>query len=76
MIEFGEFAAIVAPRCGLRVREKHTGIEGVVFAVTTHLHRSPECAVIRDGVNHDGAPWELQWFDMDRLTVIALGGDA
>lgn len=61
---------MVAPRLGVRVREKYTGIEGVVVAITEWLHRSNEAAVARDGVDHNGAPWDLQWFDTDRLTVI------
>jgi len=61
---------LIAPRLGSRVREKYTGIEGVVVAITDWLHRTKEVAVMRDGVNHDGTPWNLQWFDMERLTVI------
>lgn len=53
---------------GTRVHDCHTGINGIAVAFTHWHYRTSEVAVIRDGVDSDGRPWELLWFDMSRLS--------
>jgi len=57
-------------RLGSRVRDTVTGFEGVAVARTEWVHG---CA--RYGVEatelHDGKPIEAQWFDEQRLSLVA-----
>lgn len=56
------------PEIGNKVIDKTTGIEGEVIAITEWKYRSPEIAVVREGVDHNGVPWELHWCDMARVS--------
>ena len=55
---------------GDRVVERYSQIKGTVVAMTTWKYRTSEIAIMRDGVNNDGTPWDLFWCDIDRVAVI------
>lgn len=60
---------------GTRARDKMTGIDGILIAKTTWLDRSDEAAIQRDGVDHDGAPWQVHWFPWSRLEYLRSAGE-
>lgn len=55
---------------GSMARCKVTGIEGRIVAETRHLHRPPEYAIERRGVDNDGHPWPLHWVNFYDLRSV------
>lgn len=57
-------------RLGSNAVDSATGIEGVLVAVTQWFDRSDEAAILRRGVDRDGAPWSLHWFPISRCHLL------
>lgn len=55
---------------GASVKDRETGIDGVLIARTEWFDRSTEVAILRHGVNHDGLPWDVFWFPESRLVKL------
>ena len=55
---------------GSRVRDRYTGLEGVAFARARWAHESGTICV-QPLELRKGKPIDKQWFDEDRLTVLA-----
>ncbi len=53
---------------GLRVRDRVTGIEGVVTSVCFDLYGCIQ-AILNRGLDKDGKPHESFWYDISRLEV-------
>ena len=51
----------ISPALGTRARDCATGIEGTVVCHEFWLDRSARFAIQRDGVDHNGQPWDLHW---------------
>jgi hypothetical protein len=58
---------------GDRVRERYTGIEGIVIAITHWITSCDHIGVKREGLDKDGKPYELLWFDEPNVEVIRAG---
>lgn len=56
---------------GDRAREKITGIEGIVTGITHWLTGCDHIAIKRPGIDKDGKPWELLWFDEPNVELVA-----
>lgn len=54
---------------GLRVRDRVTGLSGVVASVTFDLYGCIQ-AIVNPGMDKDGKLQETQWFDVNRLEVL------
>lgn len=52
---------------GQSVREKVTGIEGFVLAVSFDLYGCVQAEVKPVGTKSDGKPWDSAWYDVSRL---------
>lgn len=55
---------------GDRVREKLSGVEGVVIGITHWITSCDHIGVKRQGVDQNGKPWELLWFDEPHIEVL------
>lgn len=55
------------PILGEQARDRLTGITGVFIAFTDWHDRSAECAILREGCDADGKPFEPHWFPLSRL---------
>lgn len=55
---------------GLRVKDRVTALEGVVTVVTFDLFGCIQ-ACINPGIDKDGKPRELNWYDVSRLEVLS-----
>ena len=55
---------------GAKARDRLTGIEGVLIAITTWHDRSNECAIQRTGLDADGHAYDLHWCPQSRLEVM------
>ena len=55
------------PRLGARVRDRATGIDGTLVAVTSWFDRSDEAAIFRLVLDADGRPWPIHWLPAARL---------
>lgn len=53
---------------GYRVKDKVTGVEGVIESVCFDLYGCVVATVNR-GIDKDGAPTESRWYDVKRLMV-------
>lgn len=51
---------------GMAVFDNATGIDGVLVALTHWFDRSDEAAIMRLGVDADGAPWPIHWIPVSR----------
>jgi len=49
------------PSLGSHTRDRATGIEGTVICHEVWLDKTPRVAIQRDGVDHNGQPWDLHW---------------
>lgn len=58
------------PTLGSRVSEQFSGIDGTVVAVEIWMHGINRCAIARDGVDHNGQPWDLFWCDVSRVEEV------
>lgn len=56
-------------KLGLRVKDRVTGVEGVVVSVSFDLYGCVQ-AIVNRGVDKDGKPFEHAWFDIARLAVL------
>ncbi|OJY68677.1 MAG: hypothetical protein BGP16_05425 [Sphingobium sp. 66-54] len=65
--------SIATINLGDRVRDKITGVEGIVIGITDWLTACRHIGVKREGVDKDGKPWEMMWFDEPNVTVIQPG---
>ena len=54
---------------GARVKCAASGVVGQIVARTEWAWRTPEVAVVRDGCDADGKPWDLLWLDDGRVNV-------
>jgi len=54
---------------GMRVRDRVTGLEGVVTSVSFDLYGCVQ-TIVNPGRGTDGKPMELVWFDIARLEII------
>ena len=55
---------------GTKVKDRLSGVVGVIVARTEWLYRSPEVALARDGCDADGRPWDLMWLDEGRVSIV------
>lgn len=55
---------------GLRVRDRVTGLEGVVASVTFDLYGCIQ-AIVNPGLDKDGKQKDQSWFDVARLEVMS-----
>ncbi|MBD3762618.1 hypothetical protein [Rhizorhabdus sp.] len=55
---------------GDRAREKFTGVEGIVTGITLWLTGCNHIAIKREGLDKDGKPWELLWFDEPNVELV------
>lgn len=55
---------------GMRVEDRVTGFKGVVASVSFDLYGCIQ-AIVNPGANADGVLRDSQWFDVNRLKVIA-----
>lgn len=56
---------------GKKVRDRLTGIEGVLIALTIWHDRSHECAIQRVGLDADGHAYSVHWCPQSRVEVAA-----
>lgn len=52
---------------GATIRDCMTGITGIYIAFTDWFDRSQEVAILREGCDADGKPWEPHWFPYSRM---------
>lgn len=52
---------------GTIVRDRISGIDGVLIAKTQWHDRSDECAILRDGRDAEGKPFDVLWFPASRI---------
>jgi hypothetical protein len=55
---------------GDRVRERITGVEGIVWGISKWLTGCDHIGIKREGVDKDGKPWDCLWFDAPHVTVL------
>ena len=55
---------------GDRVRERFTGVEGIVVGITQWLTGCAHIGVKREGLDKDGKPWDMMWFDEPNVACI------
>jgi len=53
---------------GCRVKEKVTGLSGIVTSLCFDLYGCVQ-GLVHPGLDKDGKPAEQHWFDLKRLTV-------
>lgn len=56
---------------GMRVEDKVTGFKGVVATISFDLYGCVQ-AVVNPGADKDGKLMDQCWFDVSRLTLLAL----
>ena len=54
---------------GCRVRDKVTGLSGIVTSISFDLYGCIQ-AIVHQGLNDKGELIDKKWFDVNRLTVI------
>lgn len=55
---------------GVSVRDKVTGLEGIVTTIGFDLYGCVQ-AIVHPGLDKDGKPRDALWFDVARLTVLS-----
>lgn len=55
---------------GLRVKDRVTGLSGTVSSVNFDLYGCIQ-ACINPGLDKDGKPFDLHWYDISRLEVLS-----
>jgi len=55
---------------GMKVKEVITGMVGVVTSISFDLYGCVQ-ALLNPGLDKDGKPRELHWYDVNRLVVIS-----
>lgn len=55
---------------GDSARDTLSGVTGKIVARTEWAWRSAEIAVVRDGCDADGKPWDILWLDEGRVDVV------
>lgn len=60
-------------KLGDRVKEEISGLEGIVMGITKWLHACSHVGVKPVGLNKDGKPHDLAWFDEPMVTVVERG---
>lgn len=53
---------------GLKVKDRVTGVEGVVASVSFDLYGCI-CGCLNRGLDKDGKPHDMSWYDIARLQV-------
>lgn len=61
-------------KLGNKVRDTITGFTGVAVARTDWLYGCSRIGVEQAGLDKDGKPLEVQWFDEQRVQVVADDG--
>jgi hypothetical protein len=57
-------------KMGQKARDVVTGFEGIVVARVSFLTGCDRYALLPQGLNKDGRPFEEQYFDVNRLQLI------
>lgn len=57
-------------KLGFRCKDKVIGLEGVITSISFDLYGCIQ-AVVNPGLDNDGKPKDLLWFDLNRLEIIS-----
>jgi len=64
------FENVIDKYLGYRVKDRVTGIEGVVTSVCFDLYGCIQC-ILHPGLNESGEIRDTNWFDLNRMIIIS-----